>query len=193
MPRLPFEQLEGKEQDKEGLDNYLSKKGFKKNPFEAEVLRARQEASETPLGSMLGLQPMNEQEKVTYQANRDPAMEEAMDRAQQFGMATGTLNTMAPKVLQALKGSAFTGAAREAQPLAKEANMVAARPQGLAEEVPEEVIQQMLKQRKDEVIANRLAKLEAEYADPATTGKAAQKLGQEITRLKNYNFRTFKK
>lgn len=193
MPRLPFEQLEDKEQDKQNLDSYLSKKGFKKNPFEAEVLRARQGASETPLGSMLGLEPMNEQEKAIYEANRDPSMEEAMDRAQQFGMATGTLNTMAPKVLQSLKGTAFTGAAKEAQPLAKQANMVAGRPQGLAEQVPDEVIQQMLKQRKDEVIANRLAKLEAEYADPVTTGKAAQKLGQEITRLKNYNFRTFKK
>lgn len=194
----------GEDEDKARLDAYLSSIAQKdpnsvmregemslqptprKKPFEAEVLRARQEASDTPLGQLFGITPMSEEEKSFYDANRDESVEQGMKMGQQFGMGMGGINNIAPKALQALKGAAFTGASKVAA-----TPKVATSSTINADEVPEAVIQQMLQQRKAESMASALARKEMEY--PALSGKPMQKMGQEITSLKNRTFKALGK
>lgn len=193
--------MTGEDEDKARLDAYLSsiaqkdpssvvREGeltlSKKKPFEAEVLRARQEASDTPLGQLFGISPMSEEEKSFYDSNRDESVEQGMKMGQQFGMGMGGINNIAPKALQALKGAAFTGASKVAA-----TPKVATSSTINADEVPEAVIQQMLQQRKAESMASALARKEMEY--PALSGKPMQKMGQEITNLKNRTFKALGK
>lgn len=192
--------MTGEEEDKKRLDAYLSSIAQKdpnsvvreeemslqppprKKPFEAEILRARQEASETPLGQLFGITPMSEEEKSFYDTNRDESVEQGMKMGQQFGMGMGGINNIAPKALQALKGAAFTGASKIA-PASKAATSSTIN----ADEVPEAIIQQMLQQRKAESMASAIARKEMEWE--ALSGKPMQDLGRELTNLKN---RTYK-
>lgn len=111
MPRLfDMNRLTNEDQSKEALDKHLSNAGFKKSPLQTQLdaldanqLRVRQEASETPLGSMLGISPMNEEEKTQYAANRDPQLEQDIDRGMNAGLGVGSI------------GSTGASAARAAQ------------------------------------------------------------------------------
>lgn len=195
ISKLMQKKINTSEEDRAKLDAYLRSQGMspetKKNPFEAQVLKARQDASDTTLGGLLGVAPLSEEEKQFQLANRDPNLEKGMDMALQLGMGMGGINNISPKALSALKGGAFTGAAKEVVEQAPSRQIV---PKELsADEVSEEVIQKMLRDRKAESMASALARKEMEYASPSVIGKEANKLGREITRMQNNNFRTFKK
>lgn len=188
MPRLPYEMLEDKEQDREGLDKHLSGMGLKKTPtqellsaLDANSLKARQGASETPLGSLLGINPMDEKEQEFYATNRDQDLEESMDRGMQAGLGFGGINNMAPKALSALKGMAYSGAPRVAAPVAQEVAAMArvTAPKALKGLLPEK--------------ATELAKLEAaNNLKAATSVPQSQREMREITKLLNRKFSTFK-
>lgn len=177
------------EEDRAKLDAYLKNQGMspepKKNPFKAHTLKTRQDASETLLGGLIGMEPMTEEEKAYYETNKDPNLEKGMDMALQLGMGMGGLNNIAPKALQALKGGAFTGAAKE---VIEQAPVRQNMPKEIpADEVSEEVIQQMLKQRKAESNASALHRKELQYDI-----RPEKKLGQDITKTKNNLFKVFK-
>lgn len=195
ISKLMQKKVNTSEEDRAKLDAYLRSQGMspetKKNPFEAQVLKARQDASDTTLGGLLGMSPLSEEEKQFQIANRDPNLEKGMDMALQLGMGMGGINNISPKALAALKGGAFTGAAKEAVAQAPSRQMVPRETP--ADEVSDAIIQQMLQARKAESMASALARKEMEYASPSVIGKEANKLGREITRMQNNNFRTFKK
>lgn len=194
ISKLMQKKVNTSEEDRAKLDAYLRSQGMspetKKNPFEAQVLKARQDASDTTLGGLLGVAPLSEEEKQFQLANRDPNLEKGMDMALQLGMGMGGINNISPRALSALKGGAFTGAAKEVVEQAPSRQIV---PKELsADEVSEEVIKKMLQDRKAESIAGALARKEMEYASPSVVGKEAQKLGQEITHMKNRNFKALR-
>lgn len=195
ISKLMQKKVNTSEEDRAKLDAYLRSQGMspetKKNPFEAQVLKARQDASDTTLGGLLGVAPLSEEEKQFQLANRDPNLEKGMDMALQLGMGMGGINNISPKALAALKGGAFTGAAKEAVEQAPSRQIVPRETP--ADEVSDAIIQQMLQARKAESMASALARKEMEYASPSVVGKEANKLGREITRMQNNNFRTFKK
>ena len=90
ISKLMQKKVNTSEEDRAKLDAYLRGQGMspetKKNPFEAQVLKARQDASETTLGGLLGMSPLSEEEKQFQIANRDPNLEKGMDMALQLGM-----------------------------------------------------------------------------------------------------------
>lgn len=193
ISKLMQKKMNISEEDRAKLDSYLRNQGMspeKKNPFAAQVLKARQDASDTMLGRLLGVSPLSQEEKDFQVANRDPNLEKGMDLALQLGMGVGGINNISPKALSALKGGAFTGAAKEAVEQIPSRQMVPKTQN--ADEVSDAVIQQMLQQRKAESMAAALARKEMEYASPSVVGKEAQKLGQEITHLKNRTFKVLR-
>lgn len=189
--------MAGEEEDKARLDAYLSSIAQKdpnsvvregemslqptprKKPFEAEVLRARQEASDTPLGQLFGISPMSEEEKSFYDANRDEAVEQGMKMGQQFGMGMGGINNIAPKALQALKGAA-QGVGKFATPQATQAPKQAAQMQESSDELAK-----MLQARNKERLEGALQRLEMQYNSPAIVGNEATKLGRKIVNIKD--------
>lgn len=186
--------MTGEDEDKARLDAYLSsiaqkdpnsvvREGEltlpKKKPFEAEVLRARQEASDTPLGQLFGISPMSEEEKSFYETNRDEAVEQGMKMGQQFGMGMGGINNIAPKALQALKGAA-QGVGKFATPQATQAPKQAAQIQESSDELAK-----MLQARNKERLEGALQRLEMQYNSPAIAGNEATKLGRKIVNIKD--------
>lgn len=68
-----------------------------RHPFEAQALKARQDASETMLGQMFGIQGLNDEEKQTYTNNVDPDIEQAFDRGSQMGLGMGSIGSVGSK------------------------------------------------------------------------------------------------
>ena len=189
--------MTGEDEDKARLDAYLSSIAQKdpnsvvregemslqptprKKPFEANVLRARQEASETPLGQLFGITPMSEEEKSFYEANKDEDLEEAIRMGQQLGMGMGGINNIAPKALQALK-SAGSAAGKLVAPKAGQASKQAAQMQESSDDLA-----RMLQERNKERLEGALQRLEMQYNSPAVVGNEATKLGRKIVNIKD--------
>lgn len=105
--------------EKESLDKFLADKMHKtsestptpimseqeapkKDVFRANMLKARQEASETPLGKLFGVSPMSPEEKDFYTKNSDPEIEAAFNRGSQMGLGMGSISNAPSAAMKAL-------------------------------------------------------------------------------------------
>jgi hypothetical protein len=166
MPQIPaLDELTNKEDEKKKLGLYLDSNGKTKDVFGANLLNARQQASETPLGKLFGMSGLTDKEKAQYAANSDPDVEAAIGRGQQMGMMAGMASPTS-----AIGGLEAMGAKQLGQGLASEARQIGTGTAGPLHELPALIAQK-------EALYNQ------------STGKVAQKLAQEITRLKNYSFK----
>lgn len=92
------------EKEKAQLDEFLSSR-LQKDPsavLKANTLKARQEASETPIGKLLGVSPLSPEEQQFYSENVDPDIEEAMSRGMQMGLGMGSISKGASAAAKAL-------------------------------------------------------------------------------------------
>lgn len=77
----------------------------KRRPFQAQALKAKQEASETPLGRLFGMEGLTEAEKQVYADNRDADVEQAFERGTNMGMGMGSIGSTAGKGISAARAA----------------------------------------------------------------------------------------
>lgn len=167
------------EQEKEKLDAFLSSRLQKdpnstsnegeiqvqpkkdlKDTLKANLLRARQEASETPIGKLIGVSPMSEEEQQFYTQNTDPQLEEDLRRGMQLGLGFGGVRS---PIATSLKEIAHKAAPATQQAIKSSSELA-----------------EMLKQRNLERLESAAHRKNLEYAD-----KPSKELGEEIVKIKN--------
>jgi hypothetical protein len=141
--------------------------------MEESLLLDREAAASTPLGQLfgMGLSSEEEQRKRSFKALRSPeeqakaeSLQAALNTGMDMGMGMGTtgLNNMTPQMIRQLKGSQFTGRAKEAIPATPIKKAAA-----LADELPEAELQKMLRQRDLERLEGIVFRQEAALSNPA--------------------------